>query len=92
MTMDWSSARKFMFSDECPPEWPEGVRGISMEGVGFLGVHSETGELYWDGRKVMVQRPITLGTFERVLASLAAVSGVGVLIVEIGRSAGWWGG
>lgn len=54
--------------------------------------HKDTGELYWDGRKVIVQRPITLGVFERVLASGAAVSALGVMIVEVGRSAGWWGG
>jgi len=92
MDFDWDHARKFMFSDERPPDWPAGVRGISMKGVGFLGVHEETGELYWDGHKVVVQRPITLGGFERVLASCAAISAVGLLIVEIGRSAGWWGG
>lgn len=92
MATDWDHARQFMFSDENPPGWPDGVRAISMKGVGFLGVHEKTGELYWDGRKVVVQKPITLGTFERFLASFAAVSAVGLLIVEVGRSAGWWAG
>ena len=61
MAIDWDEKRKHIFSTERPPGWPEGVQGISMAGVGFLGVHQETGELYWDGRKVMVQKPITLG-------------------------------
>lgn len=90
--MDWDNARKFMFTKDSPPGWPADVRGIALEGVSFLGVHQKTGELYWDGRKLLVQKPITLGSFERFLASLAAVSAVGLLIVEIGRSAGWWQG
>lgn len=92
MATDWEKARKLMFSPECPPGWPKEIRAISMDGLSFLGVHKETGELYWDGHKVVVQKPITLGGFERVLASLAAVSALGLLIVEVGRSAGWWGG
>jgi hypothetical protein len=76
MPVDWNHARKFMFSPESPPEWPPGVRSISVEGVNFLGVHEMTGELYWDGRKVVVRGPITLGGFERVLAVLAALSAV----------------
>ncbi len=92
MTTDWNRMRKQMHTPEQPSSWPAGVRGISLEGISFLGVHEETSELYWDGRKIVVQKPITLGLFERVLASLAAASGFGILIVEIGRSASWWGG
>ncbi|HBN9510730.1 hypothetical protein [Pseudomonas aeruginosa] len=61
MATDWKEARKNMFSTECPPDWPDGVRGISHKGVGFLGVHEKSGELYWDGRKVVVHKPVTLG-------------------------------
>ncbi len=75
-----------------PKGWPDRVEPIRLGSLDLLGVHLDTGELYWDGRKVIVQRPITLGVFERVLASGAAVSALGVMIVEVGRSAGWWGG
>ena len=92
MATDWDQLRKYMHAPDQPSSWPKGVRGISIEGVSFFGIHEKTGELYWDGRKVVVQKPITLGLFERVLASLAAASGFGILVVEIGRSASWWGG
>ncbi len=92
MSMNWEEARNAMFSSEHPPEWPKGVRAISNKGIGFLGVHEKTGELYWDGRKVVVRKPVTLGGFERFLASCAAISAVGLLVIEAGRSAGWWSG
>ena len=91
-TNNWDEDRKAMFSTERPPGWPDGVRDISLKGVGFLGVHEKTGELYWDGRKVVVRKPVTLGGFERFLAACAAASAVGLLVIEAGRSAGWWAG
>lgn len=92
MSIDWDDERKNMFSTESPSGWPNGVRAISHAGIAFLGVHEKTGELYWDGRKVVVHRTVTLGCFERALASCAAISAVGLLVIEAGRSAGWWGG
>lgn len=91
MGTDWNSLRQTMYSAEHPPEWPEGVRAISIDGTSFIGVHMETGELYWDGKKVVVQKPITLGWFERVLAVLAAIGTFGVFILEVGKLAKWWG-
>lgn len=92
MNTDWQSLRKTMYSADRPPEWPDGVRAISIDGTSFIGVHTETGELYWDGKKVVTQKPVTLGSFERALAILAAVGTFGVFILELGRSIGWWKG
>jgi hypothetical protein len=41
---------------------------------------------------VVVERIITLGSFERFLAGLAAFATFGVFIIEAGRSLGWWSG
>ncbi|MFL9964718.1 hypothetical protein PQR02_27375 [Paraburkholderia sediminicola] len=90
MTPDWKGMRQNMYSPHRPPEWPDGVRGISMEGTAFVGVHTATGELYWDGKKVVIQKPVTLGTLERCLVAAAAVGTFGVFVLEHGRSIGWW--
>jgi hypothetical protein len=83
---------KTALSPERPPEWPEGVRAISMNGVALLGVHEKSGELFWDGRRVLIHRPFELGWVERIIAGLAAVATFGVFVIEFGRSAGWWAG
>lgn len=92
MSINWNEKRTNMYSSERPPEWPKDVRAISFNGIGFLGVNEKTGELYWDGRKVVVRQPVTLGGFERFLAACAAASAVGLLVIEAGRSAGLWAG
>ncbi len=70
--------------------WPEGVRGISWDGLDALGVHQETGRLYWDGKEVVTRTKIRLGTFERWVASFAALGTFGTFLVNVGRAIGWW--
>jgi hypothetical protein len=54
-----------------PPEWPPGVRPVSMEGVSLLGIDPATNRLYWDGKQVVLrERVVTLGGFERFLVAL----------------------
>ena len=89
---DWEKVRKWKISDDRPPEWPEGIRAISTQGLSLLGINEQTGELYWDGRKLVTERTITLGSFERLLAGLAAFATFGVFAIEAGRSLGLWGG
>jgi hypothetical protein len=89
---EWEFTRRIAFSEIRPPDWPEGVRAISMRGMGLLGVHDKSGELYWDGKQVAIRPPVRLGTFERWAAALATMGTVGTFIVELGRSAKWWGG
>lgn len=89
---EWEFTRRLAFSEIRPPEWPEGVRAISIRGMGLLGVHDKTGELYWDGKQVAIRPPVRLGTFERWAAALATLGTVGTFIVEVGRSAGLWAG
>ena len=84
--------RRLAFADLRPSDWPPDVRMMSGLGVGLLGVHEKTGELYWDGKPVAIRPPVRLGTFERWAAALATMGTVGTFIVEVGRSAGFWGG
>jgi hypothetical protein len=67
---DWSVIRKFRLSTDRPPEWPEGVYGISMKGIGLLGIHEKSGKLYWDGKEVVTRSSVRLGTFERWIAGI----------------------
>lgn len=89
---EWEHRRRTAFADIRPPEWPEGVRVMSVRGINLLGVHERTGELYWDGKPLAIRPPVRLGTFERWAAALATMGTVGTFIVEVGRSAGFWGG
>jgi hypothetical protein len=87
---DWSLVRKYRLSPDRPPEWPEGVYGVSMKGVSLLGIHEKSGKLFWDGKEVVTRRSIRLGTFERWVAGFAATGTFGTFIVNLGRAIGWW--
>ncbi len=88
---DWAEVRKFRFApDVVPPEWPQGVKAISMNGISLLGIHETTGKLYWDGVEVVTRSKLRLGTFERWIASFAALGTFGTFLVNVGRAKGWW--
>ena len=36
-------------------DWPEGVRGVSIDELDRLGIHEKTGRLYWDGKEVVMR-------------------------------------
>lgn len=52
---------------ETPAGWPAGVRPISYEGIGLMGVDGE-GLLYWDGKPVEVRRRLNLSFWEKTFA------------------------
>jgi hypothetical protein len=82
--MSWEEVRKHKWADaDPPPEWPDGIRAISMKGLALFGL-DEAGQLYWDGNRVLVRRRVTLGWFERVLATAAALAAVA------SAAADWW--
>jgi hypothetical protein len=91
--VDWEKHRRFKFTQDDPPShWPKGVRGISTNGLNLLGIHEKTGEIYWDGKEILVKRPFELGTVERWIAGLAALATFGVFILELGRTVWGWDG
>jgi hypothetical protein len=87
---DWSIVRKYRLSADRPPEWPEGVYGVSMKGIGLLGIHEKSGKLYWDGKEIVTRSSVRLGTFERWVAGIAAFATFGTFLTNAGRAAGWW--
>jgi hypothetical protein len=87
---DWGHIRSIRFTKERPADWPEGVFGVSLEGVALLGVHEQSGKLYWDGKEIVTRNWIRLGTYERWIGFFAALGTFGTFAVNIGRSAGWW--
>ncbi len=84
-TDDWDRIRKNKFSPERPEGWPEDVNAISMGGLSLLGVHKETGVLYWDGREIVIRRTFKLGTVERWIAIVAATGTFGTFVVNLVR-------
>jgi hypothetical protein len=88
---DWTEVRKFRFApDKTPDEWPPEVRSISINGVSLFGIHEKSGKLYWDGAEVVTRTKLRLATFERWIASFAAIGTFGTFLVNVGRAFGWW--
>ena len=53
--MDWAQIRATKMAPESPPEWPGGVKAISLNGLTLFGIHEKTGRLYWDGIEVITR-------------------------------------
>ncbi|NGO53179.1 hypothetical protein [Allomesorhizobium camelthorni] len=88
MEQDWDHIRRTRYSpNDVPPDWPDGVKGISMNGAALLGVHAATNQLYWDGQPLVTER--RLATFERIMAGIVTASTAIVAVVEVGRAVGW---
>ena len=52
MAKTWQEIRAVRYSPMTPPpEWPDGVRPISIEGVSLFGINPETNKLYWTVRR-----------------------------------------
>jgi hypothetical protein len=83
--VDWARIRAFKISPERPDDWPEGVRGISQQGLSLLGINEATGQLYWDGKQVKTRGVFRLGTPERWIAGFAALGTCGMFAVALLR-------
>ena len=84
--IDWKHIRRYAWSEERAPDWPKGVRGISLEGVSLFGL-DERHRLYWDGRPVEVRRTLTLTLWQR-LAAITTV--LATVITAISAAAMAW--
>ncbi|MGX9143138.1 hypothetical protein [Mesorhizobium sp. 128a] len=57
--IDWAEIRRNRhISEPSPPEWPAGVKAISIDGTTLLGIHKQTGELYWDGKALVTEKKL----------------------------------
>jgi hypothetical protein len=88
----WEDIRSFRYSTmDPPPDWPSGVRPISQEGLGLLGIDPGNNKLYWDGKELLVRdRIVHLGKIELAIAFMAAVGMLGSFILQLGTIRGWW--
>src|SRR5262245_1121463 len=82
---DWEYIRAQKTTNEYPDDWPKGVRAISQEGLGLLGIKDATGQLYWDGAQVKTRNLLSLGTPERWMAVFAAAGAFGTFAVNLTR-------
>lgn len=73
--------------DATPPHWPRGVRLISIDAFGRMGVDENTGELYWDGKPVEMRRRLDLTRSERWFALIV---GAFTILGSIGAVAQGW--
>jgi hypothetical protein len=79
----WDQCKRHRWASEPPPpDWPKGVRPISMEGASLFGL-DDRGRLYWDGEGVVVTRKLELTPWQKLLAGTAAVVGILVGLTEL---------
>jgi hypothetical protein len=91
MAGTWQEIRAARYSIMTPPpEWPAGVRPISIDGVSLFGINPESNKLYWDGREIVVRDRLRLGGWANFLAILVAIGTFGTFIVELGNALNWF--
>ena len=88
--MDWNKIRTNRLSKERPESWPEGVYGISLEGVSMIGVHEKSNKLYWDGKEIVTRSIVRLGKIEIWFAGIATASTLGMFVLGLGKAFCWW--
>ena len=65
------------------------LRSVTIDELDHLQVDAND-ELYWKGTKLTDIR--TFAEVIAISAGIGALTSIGLLVLEIGRSAGWWGG
>jgi hypothetical protein len=84
--MDWASVRSERWAKAPPPpEWDAGVKPISLAGLSLFGIHQQSGNLYWDGKEIVVRRRFALTWYQGLLATITAFSTLVLASVEFYR-------
>ena len=69
-------------------DWPPGIRTVSFQDIGRLGVGDDGRTLYWDGKRVEVKKRISLTWWQVIIALVAALGSfvsAGVAVLEYVR-------
>ena len=88
--VDWDHIRRHKYATVSPPsDWPRGIRPISLEGTGLLGIDAR-GRLYWDGEyirtDVVLSRWQNFGAAVVVFSSfLSAMAAIALVVIELLR-------
>jgi|GEM_PF-1438074 len=64
--------------------WPAGVRPLTMDESGKLGVDNE-GQLYWDGKKIKTEQSLSLTELQWAVALFGAGAAVLMAILDLLR-------
>jgi hypothetical protein len=70
--------------DPAPASWPPGIRQITINESGALGV-DRNGDLYWHGKQVEIKRPIVLSRWQTIGAFLISVATVSMAATDAVR-------
>jgi hypothetical protein len=74
---------------EIEKDWPPHVWSVGLDRLDYLGVDS-AGNLYWDGKRVEIRRPLSLSLWQKIGAVLLAASAVtGAVATGISAWADW---
>jgi len=71
-------------------ELSQKIETIGQDELDNLGVDRETGELYWDGKKIVTTSKVRLGKIELWFAGIATVSTAGMFALALGDAFCWW--
>jgi hypothetical protein len=73
-------------SGSTPAGWPHGVKRVAVEDLRHLGIN-DNNELFWDGRRVEIRRPLVLTGFQKfvtaVVTIFAVLGGIGGFVTGI---------
>lgn len=59
-------------SDHDPKAWPGNVKQIGVGDLRRLGIDGEN-QLYWDGQRVEIRRPLVLTGFQKAVTSVVSL-------------------
>lgn len=66
-----------------------GKRTITLEQLDGFQVDDD-GRLYWQDKAVVLEQKLTLNTYERVIAFVAAIGALLAGVHPFGVTLGWW--
>lgn len=62
-------------TDRTSGEWPRGVEPIGVDDLRRLGI-SRDNQLFWDGRRIEIRRPLVLTGFQKGVAAIVTVGAI----------------
>ena len=80
--LEWAGIKANALSDLRNPDWPANVRAISQNGLSLFGLDADM-QLYFDGKKLRIQKRLDLEWWQSALAVLASLSTAVIAAVEL---------
>jgi hypothetical protein len=65
---------------------PTGIQPVSLDDLGRLGINKNN-ELFWDGKRLVTSRRISLTVPQTVLAVLAALASLATVVTGVNNAA-----